>query len=111
VHGQKTVVQRKKRVAPERDDCRFLGFSQNRRVRFRRASLHILDRRALPPLRHRLRVDAEFLAQLGSEAQDESTYLLRYRTLVVAAVGELVYPRSSASSFLTETATFSGDEQ
>ncbi len=64
LQGIKTVVQRKKRVALEIDDCRFLGFGQNRRARFRRPSLHILDRRALPPLRHRLRVNAEFLAQL-----------------------------------------------
>ncbi len=60
----KTVVQRKKRVAPERDDCHFLGFDQNRRARCRRPCLYILERRALPPLRHRLRVNAEFLAQL-----------------------------------------------
>jgi hypothetical protein len=64
LQGIEAVVQRQQRVAPECDDHRFLGLGQDSRSRLRRASLHILDRRALAPLRHRLGVDAEFPAQL-----------------------------------------------
>lgn len=39
-------------------------FGQNRRARFRRPGLHILDRRPLSPLCHSLGVDAQFLAPL-----------------------------------------------
>jgi hypothetical protein len=58
------VVQRQKRMAPERDDRNFFGFGQNRRARFRRPGLHIRDCRPFPALRHSLGVDPQLLAQL-----------------------------------------------
>jgi hypothetical protein len=51
-------------VAPERDDCRFFGFGQNRRALFRRPGFKVLNRRALAPFRRRLGVDAKLPAQL-----------------------------------------------
>ena len=55
-------------MTPERDDCRFLGFSQNRRARFRRPRLQILDRRTPAPRCHRLGVDAQFPTQLREQS-------------------------------------------
>jgi hypothetical protein len=51
-------------VAPERDDHRLLGLCQRCGPQFRRPGLHIRNSRPLPPLRHRLRIDTEFAAQL-----------------------------------------------
>ena len=64
LQGIEAVVQRQQRVASEGDDHRLLGLGQHRGPRFRRPGLHVLDRRALAPLRHRLGIDAEFPAQL-----------------------------------------------
>lgn len=57
------VIQRHQRVAPERDDRRFLGFGKGRGMRGLRPGLHILDCRPLAPLRDRLRVDPQLSAQ------------------------------------------------
>ena len=64
LQGIKAVVQRQQRMAPKRNDGRLLGLRQDRRTRLRRTGLHILDRRALAPLRNRLGIDAQFPAQL-----------------------------------------------
>ena len=58
------VIQRQQRMAPECDDHRLFGLCQNGGPRLRRPGLHILDRRALAPFRHRLGVDAPLAAQL-----------------------------------------------
>ena len=59
-----TIVQQQQSMTPECDDHSFFGFGQNRGPRFRWPGLHVLDRRAFAPLRHRLGVDPRFLAQL-----------------------------------------------
>ena len=62
--GIEAVIQWQKSMAPERDDRRFLVLGQDRRARFLRSGLHILDRCPLPPLRHRLRINPQLPAQL-----------------------------------------------
>ena len=64
LQGIETIVKRQQRMTPESDDCRFFGLGQNRGPGLCRSCLHILDCRPLPPLRHGLEVDAQFLAQL-----------------------------------------------
>ena len=64
LQGIEAVIERKQRMAPERYDRRLFGLGQDGRPRFLRPGLHVLDRRALAPLRHRLGVDAQFPAQL-----------------------------------------------
>lgn len=61
--GIEIFVQRQKRTALEWQDYRYLGFGQNRRSKFFRPSIHVLDRQTRPPLRDRLGVDAPFAAQ------------------------------------------------
>ena len=58
------VVERLQCVPSEGDDCRLFLCGQNRRSRFLRPGLEVLDLRALAPLRDRLGVDAELPAQL-----------------------------------------------
>src|SRR5215217_1219324 len=62
LEGIETVVQRQERVAPERDDDGLLG-REYRRARLLRAGALVLDRGALLPFGHRLRVDAVTLGQ------------------------------------------------
>jgi hypothetical protein len=62
LEGIETVVQRQERVAPERDDDGLLG-REYRRARLLRAGALVLDRGALLPFGHRLRVDAVALGQ------------------------------------------------
>ncbi len=64
LQGVEAIVQRQQGMASKGNDRRFPGLGQNRRARLCRTGLHILDRRALAPLRDRLRVDPKFLAQL-----------------------------------------------
>jgi hypothetical protein len=64
MQGMETVVQRQERVAPEGNDHRYRGPGQDGGPRFRRAGFHVLGRRTLAPLRHRLRIDPELPAQL-----------------------------------------------
>ncbi len=64
LQGIKAVIQRQQRMAPKGNDRRLLGLRQHGGARVRRPGLHVLDRRPLPPRRHRLGIDAEFPAQL-----------------------------------------------
>lgn len=64
LQGIEAVVQLQERMTPERYNPRLLGLGQNRRARFRRSCLQILDRRALARLHLHLGVDAQFPAQL-----------------------------------------------
>lgn len=64
LQGVEAIVERQERMPSEGDDSRLLGLGQNRRARFRRTGLHILYRRALAPLRNRLRIDPQLPAQL-----------------------------------------------
>ena len=64
LQGIKAVIQRQQRMAPKGNDRRLLGLRQHGGARIRRPGLHVLDRRPLPPRRHRLGIDAEFPAQL-----------------------------------------------
>jgi hypothetical protein len=64
LHGIEAIVQWQEHMAPEGDNQRLLGLGQHGGPRFRRPGFQILDRRALAPLRHLLRVDAQFPAQL-----------------------------------------------
>lgn len=59
-----TVVQGQQCVAPERDDQRLFRLAQPGRPGCFRTRLQILNRCPLPPLHHRLRVDAKVAAQL-----------------------------------------------
>ena len=74
LQGIKAIVQWQKRMAPERDDHRRLSPRQDRGPRFRRPGLHILDRRPLPPLRHRLGVDPQLPAQLRERSLPLSSF-------------------------------------
>ena len=58
LQGIEAVVQREKRVAPERHDRSFLVLGQDRRARFPRPGLQVLDRRTLAPFRDGLGIDA-----------------------------------------------------
>ena len=58
------VVQRQQRVTPKRDDRCLIGLGENRGSRFLRHSFAVLNRRALAPLRDRLRVNSQLPAQL-----------------------------------------------
>ena len=62
--GIEAVVQRQERVPSECNDHRLLSLRQDGGPRFRRPGRHVLDRRALAPLRYRLGIDAQFPAQL-----------------------------------------------
>jgi hypothetical protein len=73
LEGIETVVQRQERVAPERDDDGLLG-REYRRARLLRAGALVLDRGALLPFGHRLRVDA---VPLGQHPQARLTMLDR----------------------------------
>ena len=57
------VIQWQQCVPPECDDRRLFGFGQGRGMKDLRPGLQVLDRRPLPPFRHRLRVDPELPAQ------------------------------------------------
>ena len=50
-------------MTPECDNRRFFGLGKDRRSRFFRTRLHILDRRPLTPLGNCLGIDAQFMAQ------------------------------------------------
>ena len=64
LQGLEAVVQRQQRVPPESHDGRLISLGQDCRARFRWPGLHILDSRALPPLRNRLGVYTQLFAQL-----------------------------------------------
>ena len=63
LQGIQTIVQRQKCMTTKRHHRRLFLFAQNCRPRLLRPGLHILNRNSLPPLRHRLWVDAQFFAQ------------------------------------------------
>ena len=60
----KAIVQWQQCMAPECNDHCLLSLGQHGRSRLRRPRLHILDRRALAPLRNGLGIDTQLTAQL-----------------------------------------------
>ena len=64
LQGVKAIVQWQQRMAPECHDHRLLSLRQHGGSRLGRPSFHILDRRAIAPLRHGLGIDAQLTAQL-----------------------------------------------
>ena len=64
LQGIEAIIQRQQRVPSEGDDCRLFFLGLNRRSRFLRPGLGILDRHPLAPLSDRLGVDAQLPAQL-----------------------------------------------
>ncbi len=72
LQGIETVIQRQERMATERNHRRLLFLGPNRRSRFLRLGLEVLDRRPLAPLRDRLGVDAQLPAQLRERSRDHS---------------------------------------
>ena len=63
LQGIEAIVERQQRVPTESNNCRLLFFGQDRRARVLRPGLHVLDCRALAPLRHHLWIDAQLPAQ------------------------------------------------
>ncbi len=94
------VVQRKQSVPTECNDDSFLLFAENRRTRFLQPGLSILNSRSLPPLRHRLRIDAKLSAQL------------RGRTLrSLYCCSESVRGRGAPLTNLSHSASFHSNER
>ena len=59
LQGVQAIAQRQQCVPSERDDHRLLSLCKNGGTRLLRSGLAILDRLALPPFDHRLRVDTQ----------------------------------------------------
>ena len=70
LQGIEAIIEPQQRVLPERSDGRLLGFCQNCGTWLLRPCLAILNCLAFAPLHDRLRIDAELLLIVASEAGD-----------------------------------------
>ena len=94
-----TIVERQECVAPECDDTCLLGLGQGRGVRGLRPGLQFLDRRPLPPFRHRLGVDPKLPAQHRERS---------LRSLYCCSDG--VRGRGAPMTYLSHMASFHSNE-
>ena len=96
----KAIVQWQQRMAPECHDHRLLSLRQHGGSRLGRPGLHILDRRALAPLRNGLGIDTQLTAQLRERS---------LRSLYCCSDG--VRGRGAPVTYLSHMASFHSNER
>ena len=100
LQGVKAIVQWQQRMAPECHDHCLLSLRQHGGSRLGRPGLHILDRRALAPLRNGLGIDPQLPAQLRERS---------LRSLYCCSDG--VRGRGAAVTNLSHSASFHSKER